>query len=626
MRNAGAGTLNPGFTRRFAAGAECAGTGTHFRVWAPKCQSVSIVFEDGREAALAREASGYHSGFIDGASAGQRYRIRLDGQTQALPDQVSRYQPEGPHGPSQIVDAARFHWTDGDWQGISLEGQVIYELHVGTFTEGGTWQSAIERLPQLKSVGITCIEMMPVAEFTGRFGWGYDGVDLFAPAHVYGSPDDLRAFVAAAHALGLGVILDVVYNHFGPDGCYLKEFDPDYFTSKYANEWGEALNYDGEHSRGLRELVTANAAYWIGEFHFDGLRLDAVQTIHDDSSPHILACVSQAVREAAGKRHAILVAESEDQRAIVLRSADSGGYGIDAVWNDDFHHSAMVALTGHNGAYYSDFHGTPQELISAAKYGYLFQGQTFWWQGKQRGTASLDLHPAQFVLCLENHDQVANSATGTRLCQQASPGCLRAFTALFLLLPGTPMLFQGQEFQSSHPFVFFADLPDSLRDAVAQGRAKFLGQFPNITSLDDPPGDPASFTRCKLDWREWESHAEAVALHRDLLALRRTDSVFSAQRARAIDGAVLAPEAFVLRFFGAAGDDRLLFVNYGPDVNRGSFAEPLIAPTDGAEWRLMWSSEDKKYGGSGIAPVEDDKGWHLTGHSALVLRAESTAK
>ncbi len=623
MRNPDFGTVNPGFTRRFAVGAECSRTGTHFRVWAPRRDSVSIAFEDGRESALTRETGGYHSGFVDGALAGHRYRVRLDGKAQAFPDPASRYQPDGPHGPSQIIDPSQFRWNDSAWPGITLNGQVIYELHIGTFTETGTWQSAIEKLPQLKALGITCIEMMPVAEFTGRFGWGYDGVDLFAPAHVYGSPDDLRAFVAAAHAIGLGVILDVVYNHFGPDGCYLKEFDQGYFTSKYANEWGEALNYDDEYAQGLRDLVTTNAAYWTREFHFDGLRLDAVQAIHDASSPHILSCISQTVREAAGKKSVILVAESEDQHAIVAQPVSSGGHGMNAVWNDDFHHSALVAITGHNAAYYSDFHGTPQELISSAKYGYLFQGQTFHWQNKRRGTPVFDLDPVQFVLCLENHDQVSNSATGARLWQVASPRRLRAFTALFLLLPGTPMLFQGQEFQSSHPFLFFADMPDSLREAVARGRAEFLGQFPNIARLDDPPGDRATFTKCKLDWREFETHAEAVALHRDLLALRRTDPVFSSQRARAIDGAVLAPEAFVLRFFGDAGDDRLLFVNYGPDINRGSFAEPLIAPPEGAEWRLLWSSEDKKYGGAGVAPFEDETGWHLTGHSALVLRASS---
>lgn len=622
MRESGAVGFSKGFSRRFAVGAETDGTGTHFRIWAPEHDRVWIVLERGGDHELAAEGNGYHSGYVTGAAAGDRYRVQLDDAEHPLPDPASRYQPDGPHGASEIVDPSQFRWEDDAWAGVGLRGQVLYELHTGTFTEAGTWRAAIDQLPRLKSVGITCIEMMPVAEFSGRFGWGYDGVDLFAPSHNYGTPDDLRAFIAAAHALGIGVILDVVYNHCGPDGCYLKEFSGDYFTSKYENEWGAALNFDGDHALGMRELVLANAAYWIDEFHFDGLRLDAVQTINDSSSPHILACICEMVREYARGKQVIVIAESENQRAMIARPASRGGYGIDGVWNDDFHHSAMAAMTGHNPAYYSDHSGAAQEFVSSAKYGYLFQGQTYWWQGKGRGTPARDLDPAQFVLFLENHDQVANSATAARLPSLTSPGRLRAFTALFLLLPGTPMLFQGQEFFSSRPFAYFADLQGDLRQSVERGRGEFLTQFPNIpATLEESPCDPGTFEKCKLDWGEFERHAAAVALHRDLLALRRNDAVFAAQRAHGLDGAVLAPEAFVLRFLGDDGDDRLVFVNYGPDINRGSFPEPLIAPPEGKPWRLLWSSEDKLYGGAGIAPFEDEKGWHLTGHSALVLRA-----
>ncbi len=283
----------------------------------------------------------------------------------------------------------------------------------------------------------------------------------------------------------------------------------------------------------------------------------------------------------------------------------------------------MVAMTGHNPAYYSDHTGAPQEFISAAKYGYLFQGQNYAWQEKRRGSPAMDLNAPQFVLFLENHDQVANSAAGARVSALTSPGRLRAFTALLLLLPGTPMLFQGQEFGSSKPFMYFADLPEQLRSAVARGRSEFLAQFPNISSqLVDLPCDLNTFRKCKLDWREFEANSAAVALHRDLLALRRSDPVFSARRPHALDGAVLGEGTFVLRFFGTAGDDRLLFVNYGADINRASFAEPLIAPPEGQNWRLLWSSEEKKYGGAGIAPFEDGAGWHITGHSALVLCPE----
>ena len=601
-------------------GAETDGSGTHFRVWGPPHKLIAVIFDDGREEALTPENNGYFSGYIAGATPGQRYRIRLDGATETFPDPTSRFQPDGPHGASEIVDPARFQWNDSGWPGISLKGQILYELHIGTFTEEGSWRAAAAKLPQLKSIGITCIEMMPVAEFSGGFGWGYDGVNLFAPSHNYGSPDDLRAFIAAAHAQGLGVILDVVYNHFGPDGCYLKHFAPQYFTSKYENEWGDALNFDGADAQGMRDMVLANARYWIEEFHFDGLRLDAVQTIHDSSDRHILSCISETARAAAGERKIILTAESENQKAIVATPVSADGFGMDAVWNDDFHHSALVAMTGHNTAYYSDHTGAPQEFVSAAKYGYLFQGQVYAWQGRRRGTPARHLSASQFVLCLENHDQVANSAAGARLPALTSPGRLRAFTALFLLLPGTPMLFQGQEFHSSKPFVYFADMPATLRTEVERGRGEFLAQFPNIQKrLDQSPCDPSSFSKCKLDWREFEEHSEAVALHRDLLLLRRSDAVFSAQSAHELEGAILGPEALVLRFFARDGNDRLLFVNYGADIHRASFAEPLIAPPENRQWRLLWSSEEKKYGGSGVAPFEDQTGWHLTGHSAFVL-------
>jgi len=581
-----------------------------------------VCLQNGTELALSREASGYFSGHVAGAAAGARYRFRLDDESTTFPDPASRFQPEGPHGSSEIVDPTTFAWEDDDWPGLSLTGQVLYEMHIGTFTPEGTWLSAAKALERLKDLGITAIEMMPVAEFPGGFGWGYDGVDLFAPSHLYGTPDDLRRFVARAHALGLGVILDVVYNHFGPDGCYLKSFAPDYFTQKYKTEWGDAVNFDGENAAGAREFMIANAQYWIAEFHFDGLRLDATQTIHDSSNPHILACISEAAREAAGERKILMVAENEEQHAALARSPAAGGCGIDALWNDDFHHSALVAMTGHNAAYYSDYAGSPQEFISAAKYGYLFQGQYYAWQDQKRGLPAFDLDPAQFIVFLENHDQVANSAAGLRLHQLTSPGLMRAFTALMLLLPGTPMLFQGQEFQSSKPFLYFADHRGKLGQAVTEGRRKFLAQFPHLTSAEwkpASPSDPQSFEDCKLDWREFASHLPAVALHRDLLALRRSDPVFRTQKTRAIDGAVLGPEAFLLRFFGDEGDDRLLFINYGRDLNYASIAEPLLSPPADRSWQILWSSEAVAYGGSGIAPFETGDGLHIPGHAALVL-------
>ena len=388
--------------RRRTIGAEPDATGSSFRVWAPRRQRLSVVLDDGTEHPLERGTDGHHAGRIEGVGAGARYRFRLDGDHTLYPDPASRFQPEGPHGPSQIVDPGAFRWSDRAWPGIRLPGQVVYEMHVGTFTPEGNWAGASAKLPFLKDVGITVVEVMPVAEFPGRFGWGYDGVDLYAPTHLYGTPDDMRSFVDAAHALGIAVILDVVYNHLGPDGNYLACFCSNYFSKRHETEWGEALNFDDEGSGPVRAFFVENAAYWIDEFHFDGLRLDATQSIFDDGPVHVLVDINDAARAAAGSRSIIMVAENEPQHTRLVRPVDQGGYGLDGLWNDDFHHSAMVALTGRAEAYYEDHAGSPQEFISCAKYGYLMQGEFYFHQGAPRGTAGLDLPPSAFVTFIQN--------------------------------------------------------------------------------------------------------------------------------------------------------------------------------------------------------------------------------
>ncbi len=358
--------------------------GVHFRVWAPRARCVEVALENGSAVALEPEAEGYHGGLVEAAGRGTRYRLRL-GSGRGFPDPASRFQPDGPHGPSCVIDPSTFCWSDGEWNGVRLEGQVLYEMHVGTFTPEGTWAAAARELPELARIGITVIELMPVADFPGRFGWGYDGVDLFAPTRLYGEPDDFRRFVDLAHGLGLGVILDVVYNHLGPDGNYLKEFSEHYFTDRYSNEWGEAVNFDGEGSGPVRDFVLDNAAYWIEEYHLDGLRLDATQQIYDASPEHILTALARRVRSAAGGRATLLVAENEPQDVRLVRPVEDGGYGLDALWNDDFHHAAVVALTGLNAAYYSDYHGAPQEFISVMKWGFLYQGQRYRWDSEGGG-------------------------------------------------------------------------------------------------------------------------------------------------------------------------------------------------------------------------------------------------
>jgi maltooligosyltrehalose trehalohydrolase len=620
-------------SRRLPVGAEIHPEGgVHFRVWAPRRKKVEAVLEGGRASGawpLLPDGKGYFSGVVGAARSGTLYRFRLDGEG-PFPDPASRFQPDGPHGPSQVVDPAAFAWTDGHWRGLPLEGQVMYEMHAGTFTREGNWDAAAAQLPHLAGAGITVLELMPVAEFPGRFGWGYDGVDLFAPSRLYGTPDDLRRFVDRAHAAGLGVILDVVYNHLGPDGCYLGQFAGDYFSDRYKNEWGKPINFDGAHSAPVREFFIANAGYWIDEFHMDGLRLDATQQMFDASAVHVLQEITARVREAARGRATLVVAENEPQQVKLVRPVEDGGYGMDALWNDDFHHSAQAALTGRNEAYYSDYHGTPQELVSAVKWGYLFQGQRFAWQNKLRGTPTQGIAPATFVNYLQNHDQVANSAFGLRGHALADAGRYRALTALTMLAPGTPMLFQGQEFASSSPFLFFADHKPELAAAVRQGRAEFLSQFPSVATPEvrerlSDPGDPATFERCKLDFGERERHAEAYALHCDLLRLRKDDAVFASQRRGAVDGAVLGPEAFVLRYFGTDGDDRLVLLNLGGDLHLAAAPEPLLAPPERKHWRTLWSSEHPRYGGAGTPELETQRGWRVPARSAVVLVARPLA-
>lgn len=615
-------------SRKYPIGAEIFGDqGVHFRVWAPSRKVVEVVLGEKQHSSLplVPEENGYFSGLAPAARAGDIYGFRLDGGEKLIADPASRFQPQGPHGPSQIVDPQAYRWQDEHWKGRGLPGQVIYEMHVGTFTKEGTWPAAMKELPVLAELGVTTIEVMPIADFPGNFGWGYDGVNMFAPYRVYGQPDDFRRFVDAAHKLSVGVILDVVYNHIGPDGNYLREFAEHYFSAKYENEWGEAINFDAEHAGPVREFFATNAAYWIDEYHLDGLRMDATQQIFDTSKEHILTLVGKQARAAAKGREIIIVSENERQHAVLVRPIDKKGYGLDGLWNDDFHHAAHVALTGHNDAYYTDYLGHPQEFVSAMKWGYLYQGQRYTWQEMRRGRPALDLQPAQFINFIQNHDQVANSAHGERIQELTSPGKLKAMTALFLLGPGTPMLFMGQEFAASTPFLYFADHTQELAKLVRKGRADFLKQFPalarpEIQAQIPDPAAFATFERCKLDFADRQRHQKVYDLHRDLLRLRREDAAFQAQRYRGVDGAVLSDRCFMLRFLMDGSLDRLLIVNLGRDLHLEPIPEPLIAPPEGMAWQVLWSSEDLRYGGCGTPSVEAYAGWRIPGEAAVVLK------
>ena len=628
--------LDPSPARRYSIGAEVLAPGrTHFRVWAPNAShlEVAIQLDGNRDSVpvvveLAAEGNGYFSGEA-AAGAGALYRFRLDGGMQLYPDPASRSQPLDPHNASAVVDPAAFRWTDAEWKGRPLRGQVMYELHVGTFTPEGTWAAAARELPALAELGVTVIEMMPVNEFAGQHNWGYDGVDFFAPAHVYGTPDDLRAFVDAAHAVGVSVILDVVYNHFGPDGNYLRAFAEHYFTDRHHCEWGEALNFDDDDSVSVREFFLTNARYWIEEYHFDGFRFDATQSIIDTSEESILAAIVRECRAAVPGRELIMIAENEPQATKLVRPRSEGGDGLDGLWNDDFHHSAVVSLTGRSESYFRDYRGTPQEYISAAKYGYLYQGQHYDFHKKRRGMGSFGVPPWAFVAFIENHDQIANTGDGQRLRFQTSPAKYRAMTALLLLGPWTPMLFQGQEFGASSPFLYFNDMGRDLHDPIRKGRAEGLKIFPSFASEETQalladPFEPDTFTRCKLDFAEREKHTALYALHRDLLRLRREDAAFRGQEPGGVDGAVLGTHSFVLRLFGeklGGDEDRLLLVNLGPLEVLSPAPEPLLAPPVGRRWETLWTSDLPKYGGYGPATVETDDGqWRLPAESTVALR------
>jgi len=622
--------MDPSIKRRLPVGAESQlSGGVHFRLWAPRRHRVEVVFQSvsgevTSTLSLTAEEGGYFSAADATAKVGTRYSFRVDDDPGLFPDPASRFQPLGSRGPSQVVDPGAYRWCDSNWRGKSLKGQVMYELHIGTFTHEGTWAAAAQQLPHLVDLGITLLEVMPVAEFAGQFGWGYDGVQMFAPTRLYGSPDDCRAFVDEAHRLGLGVLLDVVYNHFGPVDNYTGVFSNDYVSRRHTTEWGDALNFDGANAGPVREYFIANAGYWIDEFHFDGLRLDATHAILDDSPESILTAVGRRVREAAAGRDTIVVAENEFQDARLLQSCDQGGCGLDAMWTDDFHHSARVAMTGHNEYYYGDYLGTPQELVSALKWGFLYQGQWNARQGHARGTPAWRLPAEQFVIFLQNHDQVANSGNGLRAQFLTSPGRYRALTAALLLAPQTPMLFQGQEFAASSPFLYFADHEVEIAALVRQGREESLRQFRSMAGPDfeghfADPSAAATFERSKLDHSEREKHREAYQLHRDLLALRKSDPVFSAQRGETLEGAVLGDEALILRYLTENENDRLLLINLGRDLAVTPASEPLLAPPLGKQWDLLWSSEDPRYGGSGTG-VLDVRNWHLPGHATIVLR------
>lgn len=492
-----------------------------FRIWSPYASRVEVRI-GGESYAMAQCGEGWWEARVESADAGVDYTFSVD-DSQPLPDPQSRWQPEGVHGSSRLT-AGEFPWTDRNWNPAPLAAGIIYELHIGTFTPEGTFRAAIDKLDHLVDLGVTHIEIMPVAEFPGRWGWGYDGVDLSAPFHHYGSPEDLKALVNCCHERGVAVLLDVVYNHFGPDGNYLAKFGP-YTTDRYETPWGNAVNLDGPLSDPVRAFLVDNAVMWLRDYHFDGLRLDAVHALIDNSAYHFLEQLADRVKalEAQLGRQLVLIAESDLNDPRLIRPCEIGGYGMDAQWADDFHHALHAILTGEHVGYYSDF-GKLEQLAKALKQGFVYDGAFSEYRQRRHGRSPSGVPARRFVVCTQNHDQVGNRAHGERLSHLVSPSQAKMAAALLLTSPFVPLIFQGEEWAASTPFQYFTQHEDlELGRAVSDGRRREFTAFGWAPDEVPDPQDPETFERSKLNWRESTqgAHAEMLEWYRSLIRLRQ---------------------------------------------------------------------------------------------------------
>jgi maltooligosyltrehalose trehalohydrolase len=591
--------MNKRARQRRPQGAEIVEGGVRYRIWAPEKHRVEVQIhplgEDSmRTLPLAPEADGYHSIIDPAGIAGDRYQYVVDGEG-PFPDPASRAQPDGVHGVSLVVDPQVYAWRDAEWKCPPLRDLVLYEVHIGTFTPEGTFRAAIGKLPHLREMGINALQIMPVADFPGGRNWGYDGVSLFAPARCYGTPDDLRALVDAAHAHDIAVVLDVVYNHLGPDGNYLGVYSRFYFNDDVHTLWGAALNFDGPRHAAVREYFLSNAAFWLDEFHFDGLRLDATHAILDASSRHLIA----EIADTAHERGAFVIAEDERNLASVI---DAGGDGADAVYADDFCHTIQVALG--DLSYHDDFTGSAEELADELRHGWHYRGQMSRHLGAPRGGECGHLQPEKFLFCISNHDQVGNRAFGERLHQITTPKAYHAASALLLLAPATPMLFMGQEWGASTPFQYFTDHHAELGRLVTEGRRKEFARFlefrdPKVALSIPDPQSIATFMRSKLDWDEVArpSHLELLTLYRECLRLRASDPALRPASRSGWEVPDLGVAA--LRYFGAECEWIIL-------VHLAS--TPLAVTLPDAHWTRILSTNETRFGGSGRSGFDPGAG------------------
>lgn len=578
--------------------------GVRFRIWAASAQQLQLRLLSGAAAGthpLARTDEGLFETWVRHAAAGDRYSYVVDG-SDILPDPASRYQPEGVHGPSEIIDPVKFEWHDGRWKTRPVRDHIVYELHVGTFSPEGTFEAVRQRLPYLRDLGITAIELMPIADFAGMRNWGYDAVALFAPSRAYGSPDDLRRLVDTAHAEGLAVFLDVVYNHLGPEGAYLPRFSATYLTDRHHTPWGRAVNLDDSGSEQVRRFIVDNAVHWVREYHVDGLRLDATHALIDQSSRHIVEEIAEAARGAAG-RHIVVHAEDHRNNAAMIEDPGQRGWGLDGVWADDFHHVIRRMAAGDEHSYFADFEGTAGELATTINQGWLYTGQHSAHMNHARGTDASRVPMYRFVVCIQNHDQVGNRAMGDRLHETASPEAWRVASVVLLTVPMLPLLFMGQEWAASSPFQYFTDLEPELGKLVTAGRRKEFAAFPEFSAADareripDPQAE-TTFANSKLRWNEHGTgnHARTLALYRALIALRREHPALSGSDER--NGHAVATDAvsvvirrgderetfWVVARFGGAGTVDLVAAAARLGVDLGRAAIEAVLDTEHGEF------------------------------------------
>lgn len=582
---------------KLARGATALADGrVRFEVWAPLAKRVELYFPKMRRLLPMEPAAaqGVFAIELDDVEPGVDYAYRLSGDEEDLPDPVSRYQPEGVFGPSRVIDPHHFEWTDRNWRGLQMAELIIYELHMGTFTRAGTFDAAIEKLDYLRELGITAIEIMPVAQFPGDRNWGYDGVFPYAVQNSYGGPDGLRRLVDAAHAAGLGVILDVVYNHLGPEGNVLPRYGP-YFTDKYKTPWGEAINFDGPDSDEVRRYFIDNALHWLREYHLDGLRLDAVHAICDFSATNILeeiATETRKLQELLGRR-LVIIAESDLNDPRLLRPRERGGFELDAAWSDDFHHAVHAALTGEQSGYYQDFNGTAA-IARAVQERYVYGGTYSAFRRRRHGARAIDVPADRFVVFAQNHDQVGNRARGDRLSTLVSFERQKLAAAMVLLSPYVPLLFMGEEYGEAHPFLYFVSHHSpELIEAVRKGRNEEFKRFAWEGSVPDPAA-ASTFETSKLDWScvNKAPHAEMLAMYQHLLALRKSEPALRPGQAQVEAQASEHPPTVRWRLRHPSGRDLQVFFNLSHE------AWEFASGQEGVGWQCIFCTAAKCFGGN----------------------------